>query len=48
MRVTSLDKRQAASMDYAGSNPTTFMPMAKAHELARKLQGRLNTTISVI
>jgi hypothetical protein len=25
-----------------------FMPMAKAHELARKLQGRLNTTISVI
>ena len=30
MRVTSLDKRQAASMDNAGSNPTTFMPMAKA------------------
>ena len=25
-----------------------FMPMAKAHELALKLQGRLNTTISVI
>jgi len=25
-----------------------FMPMAKAHELARKLQGRANTTISVI
>ena len=25
-----------------------YMPMAKAHELARKLQGRLNTTISVI
>jgi hypothetical protein len=25
-----------------------FMAMAKAHELARKLQGRLNTTISVI
>ena len=25
-----------------------FMPMAKAHELARKLQGRSNTTISVI
>jgi len=24
------------------------MPMARAHELARKLQGRLNTTISVI
>jgi hypothetical protein len=25
-----------------------FMPLAKAHELARKLQGRANTTISVI
>ncbi len=25
-----------------------YMPMAKAQELARKLQGRLNTTISVI
>ena len=25
-----------------------FMAMAKAHDLARKLQGRLKTTISVI
>ncbi len=29
-------------------NKARFMPMARAHELARKLQGLANTNISVI